>query len=111
MLLAMLYDTRSIQLVKENIESGTSEGTTYAVELLDVFLSEQLKMRVIPVLDDLSDSEKSNASKYFYPRVSLDAKLSLKFLVNRDFTQTNRWTKATVIYQIGIRKLLTLNWI
>ncbi len=38
MLLAMLYDTRSIQLVKENIESGTTEGTTYAVELLDVFL-------------------------------------------------------------------------
>ncbi len=55
MLLAMLYDTRSIQLVKENIESGTSEGTSYAVELLDVFLSEQLKQRVIPVLDDLSN--------------------------------------------------------
>jgi AAA family ATP:ADP antiporter len=47
MLLAMLYDTRSIQLVKENIDSGTAEGVTYAIELLDVFLSEQLKMRVI----------------------------------------------------------------
>src|SRR5258708_7814268 len=105
MLLAMLYDTRSIQLVKENIESGTSEGTTYAVELLDVFLSEQLKMRVIPVLDDLSDTEKIKRLEVFYPRVSLDAKLSLKFLVNRDFTQTNRWTKAAVIYQIGIQKI------
>ncbi|MBI3482078.1 MAG: cyclic nucleotide-binding domain-containing protein [Bacteroidetes bacterium] len=105
MLLAMLYDTRSIQLVKENIESGTSEGTTYAVELLDVFLSEQLKMRVIPVLDDLSDSEKIKRLEVFFPRVSLDAKLSLKFLVNRDFTQTNRWTKATVIHQIGIQKI------
>ncbi|HCZ36575.1 MAG TPA: hypothetical protein DHV26_11695, partial [Cytophagales bacterium] len=40
MLLAMLYDTRSIQLVKENIDSGTAEGVTYAIELLDVFLSE-----------------------------------------------------------------------
>jgi AAA family ATP:ADP antiporter len=38
MLLAMLYDTRSIQLVKENIDSGTTEGITYAIELLDVFL-------------------------------------------------------------------------
>jgi hypothetical protein len=105
MLLAMLYDTRSIQLVKENIESGTSEGTTYAVELLDVFLSEQLKMRVIPVLDDLSDTEKIKRLEVFYPRVNLDSKLSLKFLVNRDFTQTNRWTKAAVIYQIGIQKI------
>jgi HEAT repeat protein len=105
MLLAMLYDTRSIQLVKENIESGTSEGTTYAVELLDVFLSEQLKMRVIPVLDDLSDFEKIKRLEVFYPRVTLDSKLSLKFLVNRDFTQTNRWTKAAVIYQIGLQKI------
>ncbi|HLZ15429.1 MAG TPA: cyclic nucleotide-binding domain-containing protein, partial [Cyclobacteriaceae bacterium] len=105
MLLAMLYDTRSIQLVKENIESGTSEGTTYAVELLDVFLSEQLKMRVIPVLDDISDNEKINRLEVFYPRVNLDQKLVLKFLINRDFTQTNRWTKASVIHQIGVQKI------
>jgi len=105
MLLAMLYDTRSIQLVKENIESGTSEGTTYAVELLDVFLSEQLKIRVIPVLDDISDSEKINRLEVFYPRVNLDQKLVLKFLINRDFTQTNRWTKATVIHQIGTQRI------
>jgi len=105
MLLAMLYDTRSIQLVKENIESGTSEGTTYAVELLDVFLSEQLKIRVIPVLDEISDSEKINRLEVFYPRVNLDEKLVLKFLINRDFTQTNRWTRATVIHQIGMQKI------
>lgn len=105
MLLAMLYDTRSIQLVKENIESGTSEGTTYAVELLDIFLSEQLKMRVIPILDDISDGEKINRLEVFYPRVNLDSKLVLKFMVNRDFTQTNRWTKAAVIHQIGVLRI------
>jgi hypothetical protein len=69
MLLAMLYDTRSIQLVKENIDSGTSEGITYAVELLDVFLSDQLKQRVIPVLDDLTDNERINKLDYYFPRV------------------------------------------
>lgn len=105
MLLAMLYDTRSIQLVKENIESGTTEGTTYAVELLDVFLSEQLKQRVIPVLDDLSVTERISRLEAFYPRVRLDEKLVLKFLINRDFTQSNRWTKATVLHQIGVAKI------
>jgi AAA family ATP:ADP antiporter len=105
MLLAMLYDTRSIQLVKESIESGTTEGTTYAVELLDVFLSEQLKQRVIPVMDELTDAERINRLEMYYPRVKLDAKLVLKFLINRDFVQTNRWTKATVLYQIGLMKI------
>lgn len=105
MLLAMLYDTRSIQLVKESIESGTTEGTTYAVELLDVFLSESLKQRVIPVLDDLTVSERIARLEAFYPRVRLDYKLVLKFLINRDFTQSNRWTKAAVIHQIGVLKI------
>ncbi len=104
-LLTMLYDTRSIQLVKENIDSGTAEGITYAIELLDVFLSEQLKQRVIPILDDVSDAERISRLEYFYPRVKLDSRLVLKFLINRDFTQSNRWTKACVLFQIGIRKI------
>jgi ATP:ADP antiporter, AAA family len=102
MLLTMLYDTHSIQLVKENIDSGTPEGIAYAIELLDVFLSEQLKQRVIPVLDDISDNERINRLEDIYPRVRLDQKLVIKFLINRDFTQTNRWTKACVLYQIGL---------
>jgi ATP:ADP antiporter, AAA family len=105
MLLTMLYDTRSIQLVKENIDSGTSEGITYAIELLDVFLSEQLKQRVIPLLDDVSDNERINRLEYFYPRIKLDSTLVLKFLINRDFSQSNRWTKACVLFQIGILRI------
>jgi ATP:ADP antiporter, AAA family len=105
MLLAMLYDTRSIQLVKENIDSGTTEGITYAVELLDVFLSDQLKQRVIPILDDITDADRIGKLDIFYPRVKLDSKLVLKFMINRDFTQSNRWTKACVLYQIGLAKI------
>lgn len=105
MLLAMLYDTRSIQLVKENIDSKTTEGITYAIELLDVFLSDQLKQRVIPILDEITDSDRINRLDVFYPRVKLDSKLVLKFMINRDFTQSNRWTKACVLYRIGLEKI------
>jgi len=105
MLLGMLYDTRSIQLVKENIESGTAEGVTYAVELLDVFLSEDLKQKIIPLLDDMSESEKAKKLEIYYPRSPLDSNTVLKFLINRDFNQTNRWVKACAIYQIGYFKL------
>jgi ATP:ADP antiporter, AAA family len=104
-LLAMLYDTRSIQLVKENIDSGTADSITFAIEMLDVFLTDQLKHRVIPVLDDLTDVERINRLEDFYPRVKLDSKLVLKFIINRDFTQSNRWTKACVIFQIGMQRI------
>jgi AAA family ATP:ADP antiporter len=105
MLLAMLYETQSIQLVKENIDSGTAEGTAFALELLDVFLSEQMKQRVIPVLDDVSNGEKVNRLDVFYPRVPLNDQLALKFIINRDFAQANRWTKACVLQRVGERKL------
>ncbi len=105
MLLAMLYDTRSIQLVKENIDSATTEGIAYAIELLDVFLADQLKQRVIPILDDITDADRISKLDVFYPRVKLDSKLVLKFMINRDFTQSNRWTKACVLYQIGLAKI------
>ncbi len=105
MLLSMLYDNRSIQLVKENIESGTHEGMTYAIELLDVFLSEELKKKIIPVLDETSYQEKAARLQEFYPRQPLDENMVLRFLLNRDFSQTNRWTRACVIYQMGMKKL------
>lgn len=105
MLLSMLYDAQSIQLVKENIESQTSEGVTYGIELLDVFLSEDLKQRIIPVLDDLSPAEKSKRMEIFFPRERLENKMALKFLLNRDFSQTNRWTKTCIIRQIGLLKI------
>jgi ATP:ADP antiporter, AAA family len=105
MLLSMLYDAQSIQLVKENIESQTSEGVTYGIELLDVFLSDDLKKKIIPVLDDLSFVEKAKKLEIYYPRDPLENKMVLKFLLNRDFSQTNRWTKSCIIHQIGLMKI------
>jgi len=105
MLLGMLYDAKSIQLVKENIDTGTTEGVAYAIELLDVFLSDDLKQKVIPLLDDISEAEKSKKLEIFFPRATLDSNTVLKFLINRDFNQTNRWVKACAIYQIGNFKL------
>ncbi len=105
-LLGMLYDKQSIALVKENINSGTSEGVTYAIELLDVLLSEDLKQKVIPVLDDVSDSEKLKKLEFFYPRGRLDSKEVIKLLINRDFTQTNRWSKACALHMIGTMKIV-----
>ena len=105
MLLSMLYDSQSIQLVKDNIESGTNEGVSFAVELLDVFLSDDLKQRIIPVMDDMPAEDKFRKLEIFYPRPQYENKEVLKLLVNREFNQTNHWTKACVIYQIGLMKI------
>ncbi len=104
MLLGMLYDPTSIQLVKDNIESGTNEGVSFAIELLDVFLSDDLKQRIIPIIDDISESDKFKKLEIFYPRSRLAKMEVLRHLMNREFNQTNHWTKSCVIYQIGLMK-------
>ena len=103
--MSMLYDAKSIHLIKQNLESGTSEGITYALELLDVLLAEDVKQRIMPILDDISDADKVKKLQVFFPRAKLSTQLVLKFLINRDFTQSNRWTKACSLYQIGRLKI------
>ena len=43
LLLSLAYDAQSVMHVKENIESGTSESASYALELLDLFVYEEIK--------------------------------------------------------------------
>lgn len=105
MLMSMIFDQKSIQLVKENIESRTNEGTTYALELLDVFLPEDIKQKIIPILDDIPDVERVKRLQIYFPQLELSVDELLKAIVNRDFSQTNRWTKACAFYCIGISDL------
>ena len=58
MLLMLLYDNDSVRLVKKNLESGTPDGIGYAMELLDAFLDEELKVKIKRLLDNESDIEK-----------------------------------------------------
>ncbi len=105
MLLSMIYDQNSIQLVRENIQTQTNEGISYAIELLDVFLSEDLKQKIIPVFDDTSDLERIRRLQMFYPQVDTDITKLMKSIINKDFNQINRWTKACAIRCLGERKV------
>ncbi len=104
MLLSMIYDQYSIKLIRSNIESGTNEGITYALELLDVLLSEDLKDRVIPLFDDISNQEKIKRLQVFFPHILGDFEDIIKQIINKEFNQINRWSKALAIYWVGINK-------
>lgn len=94
----MLYDEQSIQLVKENIESRTSEGVTFAIELLDVFLDDDIKPFILAVLDDIPVEEKLSRLQNFFPRDNYDSKEVLMQIINQDYNNISPWTKACAIY-------------
>lgn len=101
MLLSLIYNPESIRLVKKNIESGTSEGKVYALELLDVFIDKNLKTILFPLLDDIPASEEVSIYQAHFPRQTLSSTEVLLHIINRDYNSINRWTKACAMYSIA----------
>ncbi len=99
MLLSLVYDPNSIQLVRQNIESRTSEGIVYAIELLNVFIADELKPVLFPLLDEISIQEKIMKLQEHYFREKFDKNQVLIEIINRDYNYIGRWTKACALYR------------
>lgn len=105
MLLSMIYDQKTIELVKENIETNTTEGISYALELLDVFLTEDLKQKIIPILDDIQDIDRIRRLQMFYPSIEISLDQLLRQIITKGYSQINRWTKVCAIRYIGEKRI------
>ncbi len=109
MLLSLIYHQASVKLVEENIKSRTVEGVLYAIELLDVFVDDELKPMLVPLLDQISLSEKILKLQESFPRESYDEVAILFHLINKDYNEINRWTKACAIHKLLLMKKVKVN--
>lgn len=98
MLLSILYDPEAVQLVRENIESGDPNSLAYALELLDLFVSAELKPKLIPLFDDMPVQRKLELLQFYFPRESYNPVQVINYILNRDFNLNNRWTKVCAVY-------------
>lgn len=102
MLMSMVYDPQNILLVKENIKVGTSESITFAIEMLNLFIDEDLKKKLVPILDDLTEEQRLTRLRNFFPPEAFESYGDLlNQIVNRDYNHINRWTKALAIWKIA----------
>ncbi len=98
LLLSLLYDPQSVQLVRDNIETGTPDGVAYGLELLDLFIDPDLKPKLIPILDDSKIEDKLEKLMTYFPRENYNPVQTLNYILNRDFNLNNRWTKVCAIH-------------
>ncbi len=102
MLLAMIYDAQNVMLVKQNIEIGSSESISFAIEMLDVFIAEELKSRLFPILDELKIEDRLARLRNHYPPEIFEDYLDLLLqIVNRDYNRINRFTKTLALFRIS----------
>ena len=104
MLLSMMIVNKNhIQLVKEFVESGDREKVSYALELLDTQLEKDhdFKQTIISLLDNVSEYEKLRRLKQNFAFTEKNPEEIIRYIINRDFNQTNRWAKACALELIG----------
>ncbi len=102
MLLSMIYDPQSVLLIKENVEVGTSESVAFAIEMLDIFIEDELKPILFPALDDAKIEDKlAKLNDHFAPEYYESYHDLLLQIINRDYNFINKWTKVLAIHRIG----------
>ena len=102
MLLSMMYDSQNVLLVRENIEFGTIESVSFAVEMMDVFVEEELKPKLFSIMDDLKPEDQLARLHNFYPPEYFeDYEDLLLQIINRDYNRINRYTKTLALYRVS----------
>jgi hypothetical protein len=107
--LSLIYDPQSILQVRENLESGTAEGPGFAMELLDLFIGDEIKPYLFPILDDLEPDDKVKQLELFYPIEKLEKEQLLIAIINRDYNQLGLWVKSCALRSFKELKNLELN--
>jgi hypothetical protein len=98
LLMSLLYDPQSVQLVKDTVESGTPDGIAYALELMELFVDADLKPKLYPLFDDMSVSDKLEVLQIYFPRENYEPIQVINYIINRDFNYNNRWSKVCAVH-------------
>ena len=100
MMLSVAYDKASIQHIRENIENGATEAISFAIEMLDLFVDEQLKPTLFPLLEDNKLENKVRELELHFPIYRHNQREVLNQIMNRNSNYLGQYTKACAIYTI-----------
>jgi hypothetical protein len=97
-LLSIAYDSSSVYHIRKNLESGTSEGIGFAIELMEIFIDESVKPYLFPLLDDTAVAEKIRQLQSEFPVEIMKPEELLLSVINRDYNQINPYTRVCALH-------------
>ena len=101
-ILSIIYDSNSVDIVKENIESGDPDNISYAIEMLELFIHEHIKSKLFPVLDDSQLTARVAILEDYFPIEIFKNENIFDLILNRDSNFLSDWTKASMIYELDL---------
>jgi ATP/ADP translocase len=101
-ILSIVYDNNSVQIAKNNIETGNPDNISYAIEMLDLFVHEHLKPKLFPALDDSDLDDRVLLLEDYFPIETFRDENIFDLILNRDSNFISDWTKASVIFEMDL---------
>lgn len=83
-LLSITYNPQSVMHVKDYLESDTAEGVGYALELFDIFISDEIKPIVLLIFEDMTLAEKTRQLQDHFPVEIMSTEELIVNVLNRD---------------------------
>jgi HEAT repeat protein len=100
-LLSFLYDRRVVLQARDNLSLPSAEKRAYALEVLDVLLSPDLKAQVFPLLSDSAPAQKLQQLKPEYPQPHWDRTRCLEEIMIAAPGRFSTWTRACALYAVA----------
>jgi hypothetical protein len=101
MMLAMIYDRKSVRRIKGSLLDRQSDDRQMAIEILGLLLDEPLKTVLVSYFHDVCVREKLDKLKELYPIDVFPVELLLKRILNRSGIQLGDFIKISVLDRIG----------
>lgn len=96
--LKLLYDAKSVSYVEENLKDGSPESIGFAMELMELFISENLKPKLFPLFEDISHSNKIKKLADYFPIEHVNEENFLRVILSHDITEISSWSKCVAMH-------------
>jgi hypothetical protein len=99
-LLTLAYNSASINNIRSLLEEGDDTDISYAIEMLDQILNEEIKQVFFPVIENLSIKSRVKQLEYFFQNEKNDPEDLINEIIIRDFNSISYYTKAFAIISL-----------
>jgi hypothetical protein len=95
-ILAIIYDVDAMEHIREHVDEA-SEGSGFAVELLDLLIEENLKFKILPFFEEISRNERINRLKEFFPLQRFNLTETCSSILNASPNIVGTWSKVLAV--------------
>jgi ATP:ADP antiporter, AAA family len=97
MQLSLLYDSQTIEYFIKSFKSASEENRAYALEVLDLTVSQDIKELILPLLDNAGIEDLLKQYEARFPQQKLSYPQRLQDIINKDYLRVHKWTKCCAL--------------